>query len=44
MSGFGVVLLAAGGSTRMGRPKQLLAHRWISLIEHGAYVATQSCA
>jgi len=30
------VLLAAGGSTRMGRPKQLLPYRGRSLVRHAA--------
>lgn len=32
----GGLLLAAGGSTRLGRPKQLVRHRGRSLIRHAA--------
>jgi molybdenum cofactor cytidylyltransferase len=32
----GVVLLAAGGSTRLGRPKQLLTHRGKTLVRRAA--------
>lgn len=44
-SGFGpvgLVLLAAGGSRRMGQPKQLLPFRGQSLLRHVASVATVS--
>ncbi len=36
------VLLAAGGSTRMGEPKQLIRLRGRSLVRHAAEVALQS--
>jgi molybdenum cofactor cytidylyltransferase len=35
----GIVLLAAGGSTRMGRPKQLLPFRGTTLLRHAARTA-----
>jgi molybdenum cofactor cytidylyltransferase len=35
----GIVILAAGGSTRMGQPKQLLPHRRSTLLRHTAEVA-----
>ena len=35
----GVILLAAGGSTRMGRPKQLLPFRGTTLLRHAVDVA-----
>lgn len=41
-SQIGIVLLAAGGSTRMGRPKQLLTYRGHSLLRHAAEVAIAS--
>jgi len=40
--GVAIVVLAAGGSTRMGQPKQLLEHRGMSLIRHAATVALAS--
>jgi molybdenum cofactor cytidylyltransferase len=36
----GLVILAAGGSTRLGQPKQLVAYRGRSLLRHAAEVAT----
>ncbi len=36
------VLLAAGGSTRMGEPKQLIALRGRSLVKHASEIALQS--
>lgn len=41
---FGVVLLAAGGSSRLGRPKQLLAYLGRTLVEHAARTALASGA
>src|SRR5256885_1592662 len=38
----GIILLAAGGSTRMGRPKQLLPYRGQSLLRHAATVVAES--
>ena len=35
----GAVILAAGGSTRLGSPKQLLAYRGRSLLRHAAETA-----
>ena len=40
--GAALVVLAAGGSTRMGQPKQLLAYRGTSLLRHAAMVALGS--
>jgi molybdenum cofactor cytidylyltransferase len=37
--GVGAVILAAGGSSRMGRPKQLLPYHGRSLLRHAAAVA-----
>jgi molybdenum cofactor cytidylyltransferase len=42
MNPIGVILLAAGGSTRMGRPKQLLPYRGTTLLRHAAQVAIES--
>ncbi len=42
--GFGVVLLAAGGSSRLGRPKQLLPYLGRTLVEHAARTALASAA
>jgi CTP:molybdopterin cytidylyltransferase MocA len=39
MHQIGIVLLAAGGSTRMGRPKQLLPFRKTTLLRHAAETA-----
>ena len=38
----GLIILAAGASTRMGTPKQLLAYRGCSFIRHMAEVAIAS--
>lgn len=38
----GFVLLAAGGSTRMGTPKQLLAYRGRTLLRHAAEAALET--
>ena len=38
----GIVMLAAGGSTRMGTPKQLLSFRGRSLLRHAALTALES--
>ena len=40
--GSGVVILAAGGSSRMGRPKQLLPFRGRTMLRHAAEVAVAS--
>ena len=37
-----LILLAAGGSTRMGRAKQLLPYRGVTLLRHGVNVALAS--
>ncbi len=39
-----MVILAAGGSTRLGQPKQLLPYRGITLVEHAARTALDSGA
>lgn len=39
MSGIGLLILAAGASTRLGQPKQLLPYRGTTLIRHIAEVA-----
>jgi molybdenum cofactor cytidylyltransferase len=39
----GIILLAAGGSTRMGRPKQLLPWENGTLLRHAALTALDSC-
>jgi len=45
MSGVGLILLAAGGSSRMGRPKQLLAYQGRTLLRRAAETAVASaCA
>ncbi len=41
---FGVVVLAAGGSRRMGRAKQLLPYLGSTLVEHAARTALDSGA
>jgi molybdenum cofactor cytidylyltransferase len=41
-AGAPLVLLAAGGSSRMGHPKQLLPYRGASLLRHAARVALAS--
>ena len=38
----GIVMLAAGGSTRMGTPKQLLPYRNRTLLRHAALTALES--
>lgn len=40
----GVIILAAGGSSRMGSPKQLLPYRGRSLVRHAASAALGSIA
>lgn len=42
MSGVAAVILAAGGSTRMGRPKQLLPWNGRSLLRHTVNVAREA--
>lgn len=44
MSGVGLVILAAGASSRMGRPKQLLRYHGQFLIQHGVQTAMHSAA
>lgn len=39
MRSIGIILLAAGGSTRMGRPKQLLPFEETTLVRHAAKTA-----
>ena len=39
----GVMILAAGASTRMGRPKQLMMYRGKSLLRHTVDIALSSC-
>jgi CTP:molybdopterin cytidylyltransferase MocA len=39
VSAIGVIVLAAGGSTRMGQPKQLLPFRGTTLLRHAAQTA-----
>jgi molybdenum cofactor cytidylyltransferase len=39
---FGVILLAAGRSSRLGRPKQLLLYKGQSLLQHSLGVAVSS--
>src|SRR6185312_8860535 len=41
---FGIILLAAGASTRLGLPKQLLSYRGTSLVRHILSVALESQA
>lgn len=41
---FGVVLLAAGSSSRLGRPKQLLPYGGTTLVAHAAQIALDSGA
>jgi Uncharacterized MobA-related protein len=38
----GLIILAAGAATRMGRPKQLLSYQGRSLILHAVEVALAS--
>ena len=42
MSGIGLVILAAGASTRMDYPKQLLQYHDRSLIHHTVNIAAAS--
>jgi molybdenum cofactor cytidylyltransferase len=42
MSTIGLIILAAGASTRMGTPKQLLLYRGISLLRHTVNIALES--
>ncbi len=42
MRAVGLVILAAGASTRLGRPKQLLPYRGRTLLRHAAQVALDS--
>lgn len=42
MSGVGLIVLAAGASTRMGTPKQLLRYQGYSLLRHTVEVAVAS--
>jgi molybdenum cofactor cytidylyltransferase len=41
MAKYGIIILAAGSSSRLGRPKQLLVFEGTTLIEH---VVRQACA
>ena len=43
MSTIGLMILAAGASTRMGTPKQLLPFQGRSLLRHIAEEAIASC-
>jgi molybdenum cofactor cytidylyltransferase len=38
----GIVVLAAGGSTRLGRPKQLIPYRGATLLRHAAQIALEA--
>jgi molybdenum cofactor cytidylyltransferase len=42
MAGAGLIILAAGASTRLGRPKQLVPFAGRSLLRHGAATALAS--
>jgi len=42
IAGAGLLLLAAGGSSRLGRPKQLLPYRHRTLLRHAAETALLS--
>lgn len=42
MENIGAVILAAGGSTRLGQPKQLLRHQGESLVHRAARVAREA--
>lgn len=42
MSTIGLIILAAGASTRMGTPKQLLLYQGISLLHHTVNIALES--
>jgi len=41
---YGIILLAAGASTRLGRPKQLLMYQGKTLLQHGMQVAIDTGA
>lgn len=43
MPDVGAIILAAGGSGRFGRPKQLLAFRGESLVRRAVRAATEAC-
>ena len=43
-TGIGVILLAAGSSSRLGRPKQLLSYDGQTLLQHTVQVASASNA
>ena len=43
-AGYGIILLAAGASTRLGKPKQLLAYQGKTLLQHALQVAVDTCA
>lgn len=40
----GIIILAAGTSARLGKPKQLLVYKQATLLEHSIHVALQSMA
>lgn len=42
MTSIAIIILAAGASTRMGKPKQLLAYQGRSLLRHTAEIAIAS--
>ena len=47
MTGFqniGIIILAAGGSARLGQPKQLLPYAGTTLLQHAIHAATESVA
>lgn len=39
---YGIILLAAGASSRLGRPKQLLLYQGKTLLQHGIQVAVDT--
>jgi molybdenum cofactor cytidylyltransferase len=43
MSNVGAIILAAGGSSRFGRPKQLLIFQGESLVRRAVRAATEAC-
>ena len=43
MSNVGAIILAAGGSTRFGRPKQLLEFQGESLVRRAVQAASEAC-
>ena len=43
MNEAGLIVLAAGSSSRLGRPKQLLFYKDKPLIEHGVIEASKAC-